>query len=186
MHAIQAPGIAGRRQASLSRPFTCRDSSSIWPDVAWRLPTSAPDLAPTNSLAALTSGGSNRLPTRAYPQTAADDLSRPSPGAVGSWRLALPGDRVAWQPGACSSSARWRAGYAAVSGSGACHLCRCLGDDGARAGRRARHRPCSKRAASRPGARHQWRVHHCRCGPVHRSGSARAVRVAGRDPHDPG
>jgi len=33
---------------------------------------------------------------------------------------------------------------------------------------------------------HQWRVHHHRCGPVHPSGPARAIPVAGGNPHDPG
>src|ERR1019366_9923673 len=46
LHAIQAPASAGWGRASACEPFTCGNPGSMWPDVARRLPTLAPNLAP--------------------------------------------------------------------------------------------------------------------------------------------
>ena len=46
-HPIQGRAIAGRGPASPGTPFTCKDPGLMWPDVARRLPTLAPKLAPS-------------------------------------------------------------------------------------------------------------------------------------------
>ena len=56
MASVQAPSVAGRGLASLSGPFTCIGSGPMWPDVAWCLPTLAPNLAPMK----LVSNANNR------------------------------------------------------------------------------------------------------------------------------
>ncbi len=41
--------VAGRGQVSLDMPFTCQDDGSMWPDIARRLPTLAPNMAPNKT-----------------------------------------------------------------------------------------------------------------------------------------
>jgi hypothetical protein len=80
LHAIQAPAVAERGRASPYGSFTCDNPGSMWPDVARRLPTLAPDLAPGK----LVSSANVRWIEQAVgppppPKSAADDPPRPSP-----------------------------------------------------------------------------------------------------------
>ena len=46
LHATQGRAVAGWGRASACEPFTCGNPGPMWPDVARRLPTLAPNLAP--------------------------------------------------------------------------------------------------------------------------------------------
>src|ERR1700738_4581302 len=77
LHAIQARNIAGRGRASPTEPLTCDNPGSMWPDVARRLPTLAPGLAPRKLVS---SAKVRRIEQAAGapppPAPAADDLPR--------------------------------------------------------------------------------------------------------------
>jgi hypothetical protein len=73
LHAIQARAVAGWGRASACEPFTCGNPGPMWPDVARRLPTLAPDLAPRK----LISSANVR-----QAEHAAGPLSPPKPAAM--------------------------------------------------------------------------------------------------------
>jgi len=65
LHATQGRAVAGWGRASACERFTCGNPGPMWPDVARRLPTLAPNLAPRKLVSsANVRQGPNRLPAR--------------------------------------------------------------------------------------------------------------------------
>jgi hypothetical protein len=70
-------------------PFTCQDCGSLWPYVAWRLLTLAPNLAPTRFISQL---GFYVLEQVSWRQQEADRR-----GSTAAWKLTAASGSVASQ-----------------------------------------------------------------------------------------